>query len=125
MHSCVATDHYRHASHEHSPAAAPRHPTTASAAATGPSSQSHLADGAYTALKWPTGSGNGAECMCMMCVGAAKATVALDSMFDAEKLTRRASEQQRCDDGASTGVAKKASPRGQGAVMQQCCAGAW
>ena len=33
MYSCVANDHYRHASHEHSPAAAPRHPTTASEAA--------------------------------------------------------------------------------------------
>ena len=95
MYSCVANDHYRHASHEHSPAAAPRHPTTASAAATGKHSQSHLADGAYTALKWPTESGNGADCMYMMCVGAAQAVVAPDSMLDAEKMTRWASEKQQ------------------------------
>ena len=86
MHSCVATDHYRHASHEHSPAAAPRHPTTASAAATGKHSQSHLADGAYTALKRPMGSGNGAECIYMLCVSSSKAVVVPDSMLDAEMM---------------------------------------
>ena len=104
MHSCVANDHYRHASHEHSPAAAPRHPTTASAAATGKHSQSHLADGAYTALKWPTGSGNGAECMYMLYGGSAKAAVAPDSMLDAEKMTRWASEKQHCDEQLKNGA---------------------
>ena len=101
MHSCVATDHYRHAPHEQSPAAAPRHPidhSASAAAATGKRSQSHLADGAYTALKWPTGSGNGAECMYMLCGGSAKAVVAPDSMLDAENMTRWASEKQQCNE---------------------------
>ena len=82
MHSCVANDHYRHAPHEQSPAAAPRHPidhSASAAAATGKRSQSHLADGAYTALKWPTGSDNGI--FAMWCIAAFCITVAFVFMF--------------------------------------------
>ena len=61
----------------------------------------HLADGAYTGLKWPTASGNGAECMYMymLCVGSAKAAAAPDSMLDAEKMTRWASEMSNMENG--------------------------
>ena len=103
MHSCVANGHYRHAPHEQSQAAAldtQQQPQKQASSHAGPSAQKATwrIDSAYTALKWPTASGNGAECMYMLCVGSAKAAVAPDSMLDAEKMTRWASEKQHCDE---------------------------
>ena len=82
MYSCVANDHYRHASHEHSPAAAPRHPTVSLSSGHAYRAKLRKPPGGRcvhsvevaTALHLratlynSTGSGNGAECITLYAV---------------------------------------------------------